>query len=88
MVAPKELVHQAFYLKSIFFNADESEILEHVDKLLLFPNRLRDVHRQNAHGKTFSTSMDDIIHGLESNPQLTLHKRTVRECLLNLFMKF
>jgi|WetSurMetagenome_2_1015567.scaffolds.fasta_scaffold1470977_1 hypothetical protein len=88
MVAPKELVHQAFSLKSIFFNADESEILEHADELLLFLNRLRDVHRPNAHGKTLSASMDDIIHGLESNPELTLHKRTVRERLLNLFMKF
>jgi hypothetical protein len=33
------------------------------------------------------SSIDDIIHGLESDPEVTLQDKSVRARLLNLFMK-
>jgi hypothetical protein len=82
-----ELLHDASPLKALVFNTDESGLLEHADDLLLFLNRLRDYLGRSTKVLVPISSIDDIIHGLESNPELTLHDRSVRERLLNLFMK-
>jgi hypothetical protein len=88
MVAASELKYQASKLKVILSNTDESEILGHADELLLFLNRIKDFfhHHSNIHFPL--SSIDDIIHGLESNPELTLQDKSIRERLLNLFIRF
>ena len=87
-IAASELRTQASKLKAILMGADESEILVHADELLLFLNRIHDFfhHHSNIHFPL--SSIDDIIHGLESNPELTLQDKSIRERLLNLFTKF
>ena len=87
MFAASELKNEASKLKAILSGADESEILVHADELLLFLNRVQDFfhHHSNIHFPP--SSIDGIIHGLESNPELTLQDKSIRERLLNLFMK-
>jgi hypothetical protein len=87
MLVFSELKHQTSTLKAMLSSADESEILGHADELLLFLNRIQDFfhHHPNIH-VSFS-SIDDIIHGLESNPEVTLQDKSIRRRLLNLFMK-
>jgi hypothetical protein len=80
-------IHQATKLKTILSNGDDSEVAGIADELLIFLNRLHDFLQHNVKVQTPVSSMDDIIHGLESNPDLTLHDKSVRERLLNLFMK-
>ena len=87
MLASSELKHQASILKAMLSSADESEIFGHADELLLFLNRIQDFfyHHSNIHLPL--SSIDDIIHGLESNPDLTLQDKSIRERLLNLFVR-
>jgi hypothetical protein len=87
MSTVSDLHHEASHLKALVSNTDEFELLAHADDLLLFLNRLRDSLRRSTKVLVPISSIDDIIHGLESNPELTLHDRSVRERLLNLFMK-
>jgi|WetSurMetagenome_2_1015567.scaffolds.fasta_scaffold1580433_1 hypothetical protein len=82
-----ELTHQASKFRAIFSNADDSEIFAHADELLIFLNRLRDFSRHNLKVQTPIRSLDDIIYGLESDPEITLKDKSVRACLFNLFMK-
>jgi hypothetical protein len=87
MSSARELIHQASKFKALLSNADDSEVLGHADELLLFLNRLHDFLHRNLKVRTPISSFDDIMHGLESNPDLTLQDKSVRERLLNLFMK-
>jgi len=87
MLPARELIHQASKIKTLLSNADDSEILAHADELLLFLNRLRDFSRRNVKVQTLLPSIDDIMYGLESNPEVTLQDKSVRARLLNLFMK-
>jgi hypothetical protein len=82
-----EFIHQASKFRTIISNADDSEILAYADELLLFLNRLRDFLCHNLKAKTPISSIDDIICGLESNPEVTLHDKSIRARLLNLFIK-
>jgi len=82
-----ELIRQASKFKTILSNADDSEILAHADELLLFFNRLRDFLRHSLKAQIPISSIDDIIYRLESYPEVTLHDKSIRERLLNLFMK-
>jgi hypothetical protein len=87
MPAAGELIRQAAKLKTLLSNAGDSEILTHADELLLFLNRLRDFFRSDEKIQTHLRSINDIIYGLESAPEITLHNKSVRVHLLNLFMK-
>ena len=87
MPAARTLPPQASKLKALLSNADDSEVLGHADELLLFFNRLDDVLLRGSKVQIPLSSIDDIIHGLESAPELTLQDKSVRERLLNLFMK-
>jgi hypothetical protein len=88
MLAVSELKYETSKFKAILSSADESEILVHADELLLFLNRVQDFfhHHSNIHFPP--SSIDGIIHGLESNPELTLQDKSIRERLLNLFLRF
>jgi hypothetical protein len=87
MSAARNLIHQVSKFKVLLSNADDSEILEHADDLLLFLNRLRDFLHRSLKAPISNLSIDDIIYGLESNPEVTLLDKSVRNRLLNLFMK-
>lgn len=87
MSAAGELINQASKFKTILSNADDSEVLAHADELLLFLNRLHDILQRSLKEQIPISPIDDIIHRLESNPDLTLRDKRVRERLLNLFMK-
>ena len=87
MLALRELKHQASALKAILSSADESEILRHADDLLLFLISIQDFFHHHSNIRVPLSSIDDIIHGLESNPELTLQDKSFRGRLLNLFMK-
>jgi hypothetical protein len=87
MHAVNELVNQASKFRAILSDADDSEVLAHADELLLFLNRLRDFLRYSLKVQIPISSIDDIIYGLESNPEVTLQDKSVRTRLLNLFMK-
>ena len=87
MSTASEFIHQASKFKIILSNADDSEILANADELLLFLNRLQDFLRHNLKLQIQISSIDDIIYGLESNPNVTLQDKSVRTRLLNLFMK-
>jgi hypothetical protein len=54
MLPASELIHQASKFRTLLSNADDSEILAHADKLLLFLNRFRDISRRNV--KKFRTA--------------------------------
>jgi len=82
-----ELIRQASKFKTILSNADDSEVMAHADELLLFFNRLDDVLLRGSKVQIPLSSIDDIIHGLESDPEVTLQDKSVRARLLNLFMK-
>jgi len=86
MCASSDFIHQVSKFKVILLNADNSELLEHADELLLFLNRLQDFCHSSEVQIPIS-SINDIIYGLESNPELTLQDKSVRTRLLNLFMK-
>ncbi|MCX6123022.1 MAG: hypothetical protein NTX44_15525 [Ignavibacteriales bacterium] len=88
MLPERELNHQASKFKTLLLNADDSEILAHADELLLFLNRLRNISRRNLKVQTHLRSIDDIMYGLESNPEVTLHDKSVLARLLNRFMRF
>jgi hypothetical protein len=87
MSAASELINQASKFKAMLSNADDSEVLGHADDLLLFLNRLQAFLHRSLKVQIPISSIDDIIHGLESNTDLTLQDKSVRERLLNLFMK-
>jgi len=87
MLSLSELKHQASTLKALLSSADESEILAHAEELLLFLNRIQDFFHHHSNIRIPLSSIDDIIHGLESNPELTLQDKSFRGRLLNLFMK-
>ena len=87
MLAAGELIHQASKFKTLLLDADDSEILVHADELLLFLNRLKDFLHRRLQEQIPLVSIDDIIYGLESKPEVTLRNESVRERLLNLFMK-
>jgi hypothetical protein len=82
-----ELIRQASKFKTILSNADDSEVIVHADELFLFLNRLRDFLRHSLKAQIPISSIDDIIYRLESYPEVTLHDKSIRERLLNLFMK-
>ena len=88
MFAVSELKNEASKLKAILSSADESEILVHADELLLFLNRVQDFFHRHSNIHFPLSSIDDIIHGLESNPELTLQDKSIRKRLLNLFIRF
>ena len=73
MSAVNTLFHLASKFKDILSSADDSEILAHADELLLFFNRLRDFLRHSLKAQIPISSIDDIIYGLESEPEVTLH---------------
>ena len=87
MLSLRELKHQASTFKAILSSEDESEILGHADELLLFLNRIQDFFHHHSNIRVPLSSIDDIIHGLESNPELTLQDKSIRGRLLNLFMR-
>ncbi|MGD1046166.1 MAG: hypothetical protein ABR936_12735 [Bacteroidota bacterium] len=87
MPAASEFIHQASKFRTILSNADDSEILAHADELLLFLNRLQDFLRHSLQAQIPISSINDIIYGLESNPEVTLQDKSFRARLLNLFMK-
>ena len=87
MPAASTFPPQASKLKALLSNADDSEVLGHADELLLFFNRLDDVLLRGSKVQIPLSSIDDIIHGLESDPEVTLQDKSVRARLLNLFMK-
>ena len=82
-----ELIRQASKFKTILSNADDSEVIAHTDELLLFLNRLRDFLHHSLKAQIPISSINDIIYGLESDPAVTLHYKSIRARLLNLFMK-
>jgi hypothetical protein len=82
-----EFIRQASKFKTILSNADDSEFMAHADELLLFLNRLRDFLRHSLKAQIPISSINDIIYGLESDPEVTLHYKNIRARLLNLFMK-
>jgi hypothetical protein len=88
MFAARQLKYETSKLKAILSSADESEILVQADELPLFLNRVQDFfhHHSNIHFPL--PSIDSIIHGLESNHELTLQDKSIRERLLNLFIRF
>jgi hypothetical protein len=87
MLAAGELIHQASKFKTVLSKADDSEILALADELLLFLNRLQDFRHRRLKEQIPLLSIDDIIYGLESKPEVTLHTKSIRERLLNLFMR-
>jgi hypothetical protein len=87
MSSPREHLHTVSSWKTMFMNDDESEILAHADELLLTLNRLHDFIRRNPRAGIPLSSIDDILHGLESNPERTIRERRMRKRLLDLFMK-
>ena len=87
MTAASERIQQASAWKALLSSADDSELLAHADELLLFLNRLRDVLHRSVNAQFPLSSLDDIIYGLESDPEATLQDKSVRARLLNLFMK-
>lgn len=87
MSAARELINQAAKFRVILSNTDDSEMLAHADELLLFLNHLRDFLHHSSKVKVPIASIDDIIYGLESNPEVTLKDKSVHERLFNLFMK-
>jgi hypothetical protein len=88
MSAASERPQQVSTWKVLLSSTDPSEILAHADELLLFLNRLKDVLSRRTHAHISISSLDDIIYGLESNPEATLQDKSVRARLFNLFMKF
>jgi len=87
MSAANEFTCHASKFRIILSTADDSEVLAHADELLLFLNRLQDFLRHNLKAQIPISSINDIIYGLESNPEVTLQDKSVRTRLLNLFMK-
>ena len=87
MSATREPILQAAFWKTLLSRADDSELLAHADELLLFLNRLKDFLRRSVKPKIPISSLDDIIYGLESDPEATLQDKSVRARLLNLFLK-
>lgn len=81
------LASQASNLGKILLMGDESEIIGCADEILLFLNRLQDYIQQNPKSKISPSSINDIIYRLESNPEVTLHDKSIRTRLLNLFVK-
>jgi hypothetical protein len=87
MLTVSELIQQTSKFRAIVSNADESEVFAHADELLLFLNRLQDFFHYSLKEQTPLPSINKIIYGLESNPEVTLQDRSVRERLLNLFVR-
>jgi hypothetical protein len=87
MLVASEFIYQVSKFRIILSNADDSEVLAHADELLLFLNRLQDFLRHGLKIQIPISSIDDIIYGLESKPEITLQDKSVRARLLNLFMK-
>jgi len=86
MSAASELIQHASTLRTMLLKADDSEILAHADELLYFLNRIKDLSMHNKK-QIPALSIDDIIYGLESNPEITLQDKSIRTRLLNLFME-
>ena len=82
-----ELVNQASKFRAILSDADDSEVLAHADELLLFLNRLQDFFQYSLKEQSPLPSINKIIYGLESNPEVTLQDKSIREDLLILFMR-
>jgi len=87
MPAASALTPYASKLKALLSNADDSEVLGHADELLLFLNCLHDVLLHGSKLQIPLSSIDDILLGLESDPEVTLQDKSVRARLLTLFMK-
>jgi hypothetical protein len=87
MSAELEIAEQATKFGTIFMKADDSDVIGLADELLLFLNRLQDLIKQNAKLQIPLSSIDDIIYGLESNPDLTLQDKVIRTRLLKIFAK-
>jgi len=87
MLTVSELIQQTSKFRAIISNADDSELLAHADELLLFLNRLQDFFHYSLKEPTSLPSINKIIYGLESNPEVTLQDKSIREDLLILFMR-
>jgi hypothetical protein len=87
MLTVSELIQQSSKFRAIVSNADEAEVLAHADELLLFLNRLQDFFHYSLKEQTPLPSINKIIYGLESNPEVTLQDKSIREDLLILFMR-
>jgi hypothetical protein len=71
-------VDQARVFLNFLTTDSESALIDHADDLLLFLNHLMDAGKKNPRLAAYIYSMEDIIHGLESNPEEILRQADVQ----------
>lgn len=79
------ILNQARQLLVMLTDNSESELVKHADEFLLFLNNLFDASEKYSQIGPLINSTRDIIYGLESNPEQTLHQPDVRARLTSLF---
>jgi hypothetical protein len=75
------LLDQARHLLDIISNNPQSEIISRADEFLLFLNHLSDLAKKSPKLATQIQPLNEIIYGLESNPEKVISRHNVQEKL-------
>ncbi len=77
---------QARRLYKLIQSASENELVERADDILQFLYRITDAMKKSSSFVIHIQSLKEIIYGLESNPDFTLHQKETR-VKLNVFFE-